>query len=167
MIGQALGDPLRAFVLVYGARRECVVADDDIAVQGHVRPGGIGLLVRQRELPQPLVEGCAGAIESAHIVLAAEFVDDELCPRSGGHDRRLATCGSRNSRRSRGLSLAGRSSAARNAFHCFSPSTNRVCSASASSALSRALRMMNSVTLTPCRSAATLISSSSEAVARS
>src|ERR1035437_4339967 len=76
-------------------------------------------------------------------------------------------CGSWNRRRSRGLSFAGRSRTVIKAFHCFSSRTKRVWSASTCSAFSRALRMMNSVTLTPCRSAATLMSVSSEAVARS
>src|SRR5205814_427950 len=106
-------------------------------------------------------------IKLAEVVLSTQLLDFEFWLRGLAHDRRLATCDSANKRRSRGLSFGGRSRAAMNAFHCFSSSTNRVWSDRICSALSQALRMMKSVTFTPWRSAATLISVSSEAVARS
>ena len=46
MIGEALGDPPRALVLVDGTGCERVVADDPAAVERYVGLRGIRLLVR-------------------------------------------------------------------------------------------------------------------------
>ena len=111
------------------------------------------------------VQRRVATIKLADVMPLAQLLDFEF--RRGGliHDRRLATCDSVNKRRSRGLSFGGRSRAAMNAFHCFSPSTNRVWSDKVCSARSRALRRTKSVTFTPWRSAVTLMRVSSEAVA--
>jgi len=63
MIGQAFGDPLRAFVFVHGAGGESVVSGHATAFERHVGFGRSGLLVRPRELSEPFVQGCIGAIE--------------------------------------------------------------------------------------------------------
>src|ERR1035437_8176426 len=165
MVGEPLGDPLRTLMLVNGAGGQRVIAHYAITFESHVRSCRVCLLIGPRVPLQPDVEGRVPTIEAAQVVSAAQLVDDELG--YGAHERRLAMCGSLNRRRSRGLSFAGRSKTAIKAFHCFSSSTKRDWSASTCSAFSRALRMINSVRLTPCRSAATLMSVSSEAVARS
>src|ERR1022692_422195 len=183
VIRQTPGDALRALVLVNGAGRKRIVAGHTILRHGHVSLGRIGLLVRPCVLMQPGVERSITAIKLGDVVLAAQLLYFELGLGGPAHDRRLATCGSLNKRRSRGLPLGGRSRAAMNALHCLSSSTNRVwsdraCSAfshalrmmksdRACSAFSHALRMMKSVTFTPWPSAATLMRISSEAVARS
>ena len=167
VIRQTPGDALRALVLVNGAGRKRIVAGHTIPRHGHVSLGRIGLLVRPCVLMQPGVERSITAIKLGDVVLAAQLLYFELGLGGPAHDRRLATCGSVNNRRSRGLPLGGRSRAAMNALHCLSSSTNRVWSDRACSAFSHALRMMKSVTFTPWRSAATLMRISSEAVARS
>ena len=153
--------------LLNGAGRKRIVAGHTIPRHGHVSLGRIGLLVRPCVLMQPGVERSITAIKLGDVVLAAQLLYFELGLGGPAHDRRLATCGSVNNRRSRGLPLGGRSRAAMNALHCLSSSTNRVWSDRACSAFSHALRMMKSVTFTPWRSAATLMRISSEAVARS
>src|ERR1019366_5679465 len=165
MVGEPLADPLRTLMLVNGAGGQRVIAHYAITFESHVRSCRVCLLIGPRVPLQPDVEGRVPTIEAAQVVSAAQLVDDELG--YGAHERRLAMCGSLNRRRSRGLSFAGRSKTAMKAFHCWASRTKRVWSASTCSAFSRALRMINSVRLTPCRSAATLMSVSSEAVARS
>src|ERR1017187_3054538 len=153
-------------MFVNGTGGQCVIADYAVIFERHVRSGRVCLLIRPRELLQPQIETRIATIEVAPVVVTDQFVDDELGYASAAHARRSAMCGSLNRRCSRGLSFGGRSRTAMKAFHCFSSRTKRVWSASTCSAFSRALRMMNSVRLTPCRSAATLMSVSSEAVAR-
>ena len=91
MIGQTLRYSLRTFVLVYRARRQRVVADDAITVESNIRLNGVRLLVRPCELPEPIVESCAGAIERVQIVFATKLVDNKFGFRHGAHDRRFAT----------------------------------------------------------------------------
>src|SRR5580658_8271741 len=64
MIAQALGNPLRTFVLVDRSGSEGVIANRAIAIKGNVRLGGIRLLARPCKLPQPFVEGAVGAVEA-------------------------------------------------------------------------------------------------------
>src|ERR1017187_8867870 len=154
-------------MFVNGTGGQCVIADYAVIFERHVRSGRVCLLIRPRELLQPQIETRIATIEVAPVVVTDQFVDDELGYASAAHARRSAMCGSLNRRCSRGLSFGGRARTAMKALHCFSSTTKRVWSASTCSAFSRALRMMNSVRLTPCRSAATLMSVSSEAVARS
>jgi hypothetical protein len=75
-------------------------------------------------------------------------------------------CCPEKSRANPGFILAGRSSAARNALHCFGEAANSRLSARTRSACKQALSRMKSVTLTPVVSAPVRISSSWRSVAR-